>query len=390
MKPIKKSMNMKHFTLSTLLLIFIATGALAQNSKRTTAYNYMEDGELAKALEYIEPTITHPKTMDDEKTWRYRGRIYAMIASSQNEEYKNLHPNPVKVAAESYMKAMELDERDSYKRENMQALVVIQQQANVMAGNKFAENQFSQSYENFRLAAQLAEKLGVTDTVAVYNAGLAAERGEMYPEAAEQYQKSIDLGYEGGKMYVYLALLYEKMEQPEKYFETVQAGRQAYPGNADLIRMELNHYLQNEKFAEAENNLKLAIEKDPEDKALHFALGVVYDQLGKIEPAAEAYKKAIALDANYFDALYNLGALYFNRAVELNQEANDASDDKVYQEKRDAAADMFVQAEPFLERARAIEPNDQSTLASLRQLYAYTNQTEKYNEVKAIMEGGGE
>lgn len=373
---------MKKQILSGLLVLFVAGGLMAQNNKRTTAYNYMRDGELAKALEYIEPTIEHPKTMEQEKTWRYRGQIYSMIAGSENEEYKNLHPNPVKEAARSYLRAMELDERGSYEEENTQALSVVQQQANFYAGTQFTENQFSKSYENFKLAAELAQKLGVTDTVAVYNAGLAAERAEMYPEALEQYQEALELGYLEGRMYVFLAMFHEKMGNNEKYMEVVQEGRQKYPGNTDLIRMELNYYLQNNKFEEAENNLKLAIAEDPNDKALHFALGVVYDNLGRVDEASESYKKAIEIDANYFDALYNLGALYYNKAVELNQEANDSPDDKVYQQKRAEAAEFFKQAEPYLDRARALEPNDMNTLNSLRQLYAFTNQTEKYNEIK--------
>lgn len=373
-----------------LASFLITSSVLAQGNKRTTAYNYMNEGKLDKALEYIEPTIAHEKTMGDEKTWRYRGQIYSMIAGAENEEYRNLHPSPVQEAARSYLKAMELDEKGSYKNENMQALAVVQQQANFYAGTQFAENQFTKSYENFKLAAELAEKLGVTDTVAVYNAGLAAERAENYDAAIEQYQKAIEIGYQEGTMYVFLALMHEKLGDEEQYMETVQKGRAAYPGNSDLIRMELNHYLQNEKFEEAENNLKLAIESEPDDKTLHFALGVVYDNLGKVEEAGDSYKKAIELDANYFDPLYNLGALYFNRAVELNQEANEIKDDDLYQKKREQAAEMFIKAEPFLDRARALEPDDQATLASLRQLYAYTNQTDKYNAIKAEMEGNKE
>lgn len=373
---------MKKPILSVLLVLIMTGGLLAQNNKRTTAYNYMRDGDLAKALEYIEPTIEHPKTMDNEKTWRYRGQIFSMIAGSENEEYKNLHPEPVKEAARSYKKAMELDEKDSYLEENMQALAVVQQQANFYAGQQFANNEFTKSHQNFELAADLAEDLGVVDTVAVYNAGLAAERAEMYPEALEQYEKALELGYLDGRMYVFLALMHEKMGNDEEYLQTIQEGREAYPSDTDLIRMELNHYLQNDKFEEAERNLKLALEEDPDDQALHFALGVVYDNLGRVDDAAESYKRAIELDPNYFDALYNLGALYFNRAVELNQEANDAADDAVYQEKREEAAQYFIKAEPFLDRARALEPDDLNTLNSLRQLYAFTNQTEKYNEIK--------
>ncbi len=381
---------MKKPIISLLMLLFVSSGMLAQNNKRTTAYNYMREGKLDKALEYIEPTIQHEKTKDDEKTWRYRGQIFSMIAGAENEEYSNLHPSPVKEAARSYKKAMELDDKGAYENDNMQALAVVQQQANFYAGTYFGENQFTKAYENFALAAELAADLGVTDTVTVYNAGLSAERAEKYPEALEFYNKAMDLGYMKGRMYVFVALLHEKMGNEEKYMEIVKAGRQAYPGDADLIRMELNSYLQSGKFQEAENNLKLAIESDPDDKSLHFALGVVYDNLGRMEEAAEAYKKAIEIDANYFDALYNLGALYFNSAVELNTEANESSDDKVYRKKREEAAELFIKAEPFLDRARAIDPNDRNTLASLRQLYAFTNQTEKYNAIKAEMEGNEE
>lgn len=378
---------MKKPVLSILFALIVSAGVMAQNAKRTTAFNYMREGTLDKALEYIEPTIEHEKTMMQEKTWRYRGQIFSMIAGSENEEYRNLHPEPVVEAARSYKKAMELDEKDSYRKDNLMALGVIHQQANFYGGTQFAENQFKASYKHFKLASELAEDLGVVDTVAVYNAGLAAERGEMYEEALEQYQQAIDLNYQGGTTYVLVALLHEKLGNEDAYLETVREGRAAYPTDTDLIRMELNHYLQNDKFEEAEKNLQLAIEKDPDDPTLHFALGVVYDNLGKMDEAAEAYSNAISADANFFDALYNLGALYFNRAVELNKEANESSDNKVYEQKREEAGKLFIKAEPFLDRARAIQPDDRNTMASLRQLYAFTNQTEKYEAIKKEMDG---
>jgi len=378
---------MKKPVLSILFALIVSAGVMAQNAKRTTAFNYMREGTLDKALEYIEPTIEHEKTMTNEKTWRYRGQIFSMIAGSENEEYRNLHPSPVEEAAKSYLKAMELDERESYRKENLMALGVVHQQANFYGGTKFGENDFKNAYKNFKLAANLAEHLGIIDTVAVYNAGLAAERAEMNAEALDQYQQVIDLGYQGGTMYVLVALLQEKMGDNDAYMETVRAGRAAYPTDTDLIRMELNYYLLNNKFEEAEKNLQLAIEKDPDDASLQFALGVVYDNLGRMDEAAEAYSNAVTIDSNFFDALYNLGALYFNRAVELNKEANESSDNKVYEKKREEAAKLFIKAEPFLDRARAIQPDDRNTLASLRQLYAFTNQTEKYNAIKAEMDG---
>ena len=49
----------------TILSIIIATSALgtmAQNSNVVNAYNYMKDGDYAKAAEYIDPAITNETT----------------------------------------------------------------------------------------------------------------------------------------------------------------------------------------------------------------------------------------------------------------------------------------------------------------------------------------
>ncbi len=101
-----------------------------------------------------------------------------------------------------------------------------------------------------------------------------------------------------------MANLYEKQDMPEKYLEVIKAGRINYPDDADLIVYELNYYLRNDKFEEAENNLKLAIEKEPNNKQLHFSLGVVYDNLDRRDDAKTAYEKAIAIDPDYFRSYF--------------------------------------------------------------------------------------
>ncbi|RLD38172.1 MAG: hypothetical protein DRI83_02870, partial [Bacteroidetes bacterium] len=73
-----------------LIAAFIVTGINAQNSKRTSAFNYFKNGKLDKAKEYIDPCITHEKTMNVAKTWYYRGNIYLQIALSKKPEYQSL------------------------------------------------------------------------------------------------------------------------------------------------------------------------------------------------------------------------------------------------------------------------------------------------------------
>ncbi|MFT4981051.1 MAG: hypothetical protein ACI9UR_000898, partial [Bacteroidia bacterium] len=68
-------MTFKKTTLFTAALL-ISVAVFGQKSKRTSANNYLEYGELDNAKEAIDPTISHEKTMNEAKTWYFRGLIY--------------------------------------------------------------------------------------------------------------------------------------------------------------------------------------------------------------------------------------------------------------------------------------------------------------------------
>lgn len=371
--------------ISIFLTLMLATVAVfAQNANRVSAYNYMKDGEFMQAKEPIDEAITHEKTMTDDKTWRYRGQIYTGLAQGDYEGIDKA--DAIKTAIESYQKSMELDEKDKWKRENVAGLAQAQNLAVNMGINAYNEQNYEKAANLFLIGEKAAADLGVVDTLALYNAGLAAEQAEDYETALAQYRKATEIDYLGSKMYLYMANLYQRMDDSEGYLAVVKEGREEYPEDADLIVYELNYYLQNQKYAEAEENLKLAIKKEPDNKQLYFSLGVVYDQLGDTEKAIEAYEKAIELDPDYFDAVYNLGALYFNQGVEMNNAANEIEDNAAYEKAREEAKAVFKKAQPHLEKAHQLDPQDMGAIASLSQLYALLGETEKYQEMKAKLD----
>ncbi len=368
-----------------ILFVFFlvaTTGLMAQSSKVVSAYNSMKDGDLGKAKEYIEAATTHEKTMGDAKTWVYRGQIYQQMAMS-DEDFGVSKVDAVTNALQSFAKAKELDTKERWSTETNLGYLQAKDIALNSGIGAYNEKDYENARDFFLMGEEAAAILGTFDTLATYNAGLAAEQAGDFETAITQYQKAADAGYLGADMYLYMANLYEKQEMPEKYLETIKEGRKAYPDDADLIVYELNYYLRTDKFEEAENNLKLAIEKEPENKQLHFSLGVVYDNLGRRNDAKIAYEKAIAIDQNYFDPIFNLGAMYFNQGVEMNNAANDIKDNKKYNEARAEAKKVFEKARPFLEKAHNLDPSDISAITSLTQLYALTGQNELYKEMKA-------
>ena len=379
----QKTKFMKRILIVFTLVLAAAT-TFAQSAKRVSAYNYMTDGEFLKAKEPIDEAITDDKTGVDDKTWRYRGQIYTGLAQNDYEGIDKA--DAIKTAIESFEKSMELDEKDKWKQENLTGLAQAQNLAVNMGIAAYNASEFEKSSKLFLVGEEAAANLGVVDTLALYNAGLAAEQAGNFEMALAQYRKATEINYLEAKMYLYMANLYQRQEDTEGYLAIIQEGRKEYPEDADLIVYELNYYLQSKKYDEAKENLLLAIDKEPDNKQLYFSLGVVYQELGNTEEAVKGYKKAIEIDPEYFDAVYNLGAFYFNEGVEMNNAANEIEDNEAYKAKRAEAKAEFKNGLPHLEKAHQLDPTDTGAMASLQQLYALLEMTDKYQEMKAKLD----
>jgi tetratricopeptide (TPR) repeat protein len=196
--------------------------------------------------------------------------------------------------------------------------------------------------------------------------------------------------------------MYADAGDKEKAFSIVKEGRKRFPDNQTLVTEEVNAYLMSDRHEEAMEALNVAIGLDPKNFSLHFALGFVNDRLAAksletnpeggaqyeqyLANAEKSYKQSIELNGENFDAVYNLGALYFNRAVKLNEVANTIDDMKKFEAARKVADDVFDQSLPILEKAYTLNGTDKGVLISLKQLY-YRKMTSddsyesKYNEV---------
>ena len=85
------------------------------------------------------------------------------------------------------------------------------------------------------------------------------------------------------------------------------------------------------------------------------------------------YTRALEIDANYYDALYQLGALYFNEGAEIKRLVN-AMDMATYQKEGKAyeakLAAKYQEAVPFFERALKVKKDEdlKEILKTLKEL----------------------
>ncbi|MCB9169315.1 MAG: tetratricopeptide repeat protein [Flavobacteriales bacterium] len=387
-------------TTLTLLCITLALWANAQNANVVNAYNYMQDGDYAKAAEYIDQAATNESTMAKDKTWRYRGDIYRLIAMGTDEALKAQYPDAMQKAIDSYLKAKELDTKGNYKNEIVQNLGALQGASLNKGNDAFGAKDYDKAIQLYGNSMRIAEAFGQVDTNAIFNSALAYETKGDAPKAIELYSNCLDMGYDKPEVYRYLASLQKKQGDLDGAIATTERGKAKYPTNKDLILDELNFQLEAGRDAEAEKSVKEAITADPDNAVLYSVLGSLYD--AKATPkegqtlseediatwsgkAEEAYKTSIEKDPDFFDAYFNIGVLYNNRAASCYEKANAIKDNDKYNKAKTACDEIYLKAVPYFEKAHELNPDDAPTVQQLMKLYAKTGDLDKAAEMKKLL-----
>ncbi len=226
-------------------------------------------------------------------------------------------------------------------------------------------------------------------------------------DVAEQYlQTLIDKDYDEPTIYEGMFDLHLQKGDKDKAVSYLDEGMKKYPGNATLLFAQINLFLKEGRTNELVDKLELAIEKEENNKSLYLTLGNVHEQLYnaavKEEDAEKTskhydealvnYKKALDLDEKYVEAIYSVGALYYNKAAGMTQKLNEMSSDyskegiKKYDAMKLDIEKVFDEALPFFKRAESINPNDINTLIALKEIYARKNQLDLSNEFKTRLE----
>lgn len=371
--------------LFVVLALFIGAGVYAQKGKVNAAQAYIENGDLEAAEERMKEAYEHKRSHDWPKTYI----VGAQLAAAKYKQEKDIEL--LQTAVDRYMKAIELDEADRGRFEN-EIKVALTFFLNELT-NAGIEGFNEQNFENAMMAFENVLKINnldmfqqdnpTVDTAIIYNAGLAAYNSKNWEKAAKYLDKSIDYNYGGGDAVLLLHQVYGTMQDSAKIAQNLQTGFEKYPEDERLLTELINYYLQNQQNEEATAYLNQAIEKDPDNPTYYYARGVLADQEQNYEKAIDDYKKALERDPDYFDALYNLGVIYYNQAIEQMNVANDETDHAKFQAEKAKADSLFKTSLPYMEKAHEAKPEDISVLESLKGLYYRFEMNDRYDETTA-------
>ncbi|MBP5420774.1 MAG: tetratricopeptide repeat protein [Bacteroidales bacterium] len=371
---------MKKIVLVMTALVAASTATWAQKAKVKSAENCVILKQFDKAKSDIDEAMVHAKTADDPNTFLTAADVYIECAIN------GVGDDDMLDKAKSFIeKAEELDAKGNAKGKNIgkaqKAILKYYQQFNGKAqqyGSKaWGDKNFKNAKKAFDYAIwsnkqRLKEAYNeIADTTEIYNSALAAMQEPDYKFAAERFMKTAELGYDGPMSILRANYCFEQMGDSASMEKTLKYGFQKYPESKDVLTTLIQYYLSAQRSSEALVYLNQAIEKDPTNVQYYFARGCLNEKID-VEKAIEDYNIALEKDPKFFNALYNLGVVYYNKGIEIMNVASGERDNKKYDALVKQANDQFMKSAPYLERAVEAtdsKENKKYSLDALKSIY---------------------
>ncbi len=377
---------MKKLILSiSMSLLFIAVG-FAQKSNRTSAYMYKEKGQLESAKKAIDKAVQNSKTINDAKTWLYYGEIYYDIATSPLPQFRKLDTLAATKSFMALKKAKSLDKKNRISKDADEYIKKLSAVFYSEGSEGFKVKNYDKAIKYFKEAFQVSKELGTYDTTAAFNIGITGVLGHRPKVAAEYLKKCVDINFMHPKIFIYYNRALQQLGDTAGAVAAVKLGRSRFPDNLSLLLEQAQLYLEKGESDELIRSLKEAIVKKPDNPAnanFNFLIGKSYDDMGKTDSAEVYYKEALKVNPKFFEAYYNIGAIYVNKASKIQKVANDLplSKDKEFKTMEKEANGNLKLAIPWLEKALSLNPNDKPTIKGLKEAYARLKLNDKLKEL---------
>ncbi|MBR5378062.1 MAG: tetratricopeptide repeat protein [Bacteroidales bacterium] len=353
-----------------LAVVLTANVLMAQKKDRTDAFMYNKNGQYEKAIASIEKCVNHEqflgmKPNDQSQAWLYRASIYQNVLQSPDEAVRNLAPNAQEIIYESLMNCMQ---NENFVKDNKQEIITrvnaVMNSYYTVGADDYNNGKFIEAAPMFKKAYEIAKSLGNPDANEMLNlAATSYLRGQDYQSALDNFMLLKENGADGVDVYKHLAACYNGLGDSANAMAMINAGLEKDPSDASLIVEKVNSYMKEGKNVEAIEDINRLRELDPENAQLLFVLGTIYGEennkdIYDSDKAIQYYEQAIAINPDYYDAIYNLGAMYISLSNKLKTQANELPLDKVkeYNALVEQAEDLVRTGLPYVKKAYEAQP----------------------------------
>ena len=419
-------------------ILCLSLSSAAQAPSISSAKIAFDRGDLIEAKKYIDEASAKISELSEQelnegripkllpKFYLYRGNIYmSLYASAENTKNEYLD-----VVKESYNKCIEAEKKTGKKRYSKDASAALpglgSDYVKLAENLNFNEGDKAAAIKAYESAFSIREYVGVLDTMTLSYIGFLSQDNKDFKKAREIYEKLIQLDYknitwsgilvEDGKRYpfpdkntldsyvsseratdpkrsestqheIYIQLLWvlRELEEIKEYDRMLIVARNTFPKNDDLLKMQLQAYLDKEDYDGALSNLEEALIKDPTNALYLYNAGFIYHQKKEDDSKGrEYYTRAMEADSAYLDAIYMLGLMHIDQSNVVVEKINKLgrSEKTKYNKYTKEKNDELAKALTFFEKAYVINSKDEATLEALKEVYYKLG---KYDDAKRIM-----
>ena len=406
---------------------------LKKASKAVEAANGKKE-KMAEAETALDAALKAPENQSNIDVWLIQAKFYNDQAELDNlnrttaltiqkkASYKNEYTYSANKGLASIQQAIKLLQPSApdYKKQVkkvVEAANKLQPYLNFYS-QEFTENKdYANSYTSFKGTMELHDfikanggKSSLDDSKAMdrqmYLTALISTFADKRVENIPLYEKMIATGKDTS--FTYSALYDAKMSlktpaDSAAAISILSKGREKFKDDSQLLFAEINYYLKIGKLDVLIDKLKEGIQREPKNVGLYFTLGNVYDNLSQQEKdeakktsydneSVNYYNKALEIDPKNTEALYSLGARYYNKAAKISKDMKAMESDfsKAGQKKYDGLEkDMQAQFDlslPYFKKAESFNANDQNTLTALKEIFARKNDLKTSNEFKTRLQ----
>ncbi len=359
-----------------LLILSMIVGFSAfqcSSTEITSAKLYIQQKNLDKALESLKKEVKkNPKSDEGYYLLGYvlgeKGDIKGMLenfdksAAISNKFAKNIDESKRYHWADGFNRGVQLFNKGAKYAGTDSSKAIFQEAIETFKGAIMCEPDSADTYKNLAYAylnvgdqdaaiEPLKKVLEHTKTADAY-----VQLGDIY------VQKGVKLNAAGNKD--------EAMENYNKAISLLEEGRKQYPDNGDILLLLSNSYIAAGKLDVAKEAFKAGVEKEPDNKFYRYNYGSLLLNAKEYAEAAKQLAKAVELDPEYENAIYNLAVTYVKWGAEM-READPENDS--YKEK-------YKLALPLLEKYLTINKEESAIWDLLGKVYANLGMNDKSKE----------
>lgn len=164
------------------------------------------------------------------------------------------------------------------------------------------------------------------------------------------------------------------IEMYNKSIRVLEEGRTKFPDDGDILLRLSNAYIGANKLDVAMSAFQTGVEKEPDNKYYRYNYGVLLLNAKDYTAAEEQFKKAVELDPEYTNAIYNLAVTYVRWGAQMREEMEAKG------EVNDTYKEKFNAAIPYLEQYLSSNPQEPQIWELLGRVYANLGMTEKSDD----------